>query len=34
MKLHETDESDVKFAHDFVIPAPKFGSKGVRVIAK
>ncbi|KAM7213240.1 Cytochrome P450 [Rhypophila decipiens] len=30
-ELFETDESDVKQAHDFIIPLPKLTSKGVRV---
>ncbi|KAK7612734.1 cytochrome P450 [Phyllosticta paracitricarpa] len=31
LELFETDESDVKMAHDFFIAAPKLDSKGVRV---
>lgn len=31
MKLFETDESDIKFQHDYQISHPKMGSKGVRV---
>lgn len=29
--LHETDESDVRLAHDFFLSSPKLDSKGVRV---
>lgn len=31
MQLFETDESDVKQEHDFVIPLPKKSTKGIRV---
>ena len=31
LELHQTDESNVKLAHDFFLPAPKLDSKGVRV---
>jgi len=31
LRLYETDESDVKQAHDFLIPLPKLDTKGVRV---
>ncbi|DAA75510.1 TPA_exp: Uncharacterized protein A8136_1584 [Trichophyton benhamiae CBS 112371] len=31
-ELFETDESDVKQAHDFLIPLPKIETKGVRAI--
>lgn len=31
-ELFETDESDVKQAHDFVIPLPKLDTRGVRVL--
>lgn len=31
LELFETDESDVKMAHDFFVAAPKLDSKGVRV---
>lgn len=31
MGLFETDESDVKHVHDFVVPLPKLDSLGVRV---
>ncbi|KAK8185873.1 putative P450 monooxygenase [Phyllosticta citribraziliensis] len=31
LELFETDESDVKLAHDFFIASPKLGTKGVRV---
>jgi hypothetical protein len=30
--IFETDESDVKHVHDFVIPLPKLSTKGVRVM--
>ena len=32
MKLYETTEEDVITAHDLFVPAPKFSSKGVRVV--
>lgn len=32
LALFETDESDVKQAHDFLIPLPKLDTKGVRAI--
>jgi hypothetical protein len=31
MELFETDESDVKRVHDFVIALPKLDTKGIRV---
>lgn len=31
LELFETDESDVRQAHDFLIPLPKLDTKGVRV---
>lgn len=31
-ELFETDESDVKPVHDFMIPVAKLSSKGVRVL--
>lgn len=31
-ELFETDESDVVQAHDFLIPLPKLGTKGIRVV--
>ena len=31
MELYETDLDDVRYDHDLVAPAPKSGSKGVRV---
>ncbi|KAI1292699.1 cytochrome P450 [Xylaria venustula] len=34
LELFETDESDVKQAHDFLIPLPKLDSKGVRVLIR
>lgn len=30
-ELYQTDESDVIVAHDFLVPAPKLDSKGIRV---
>ncbi|KAM5485587.1 hypothetical protein McanCB56680_001888 [Microsporum canis] len=33
-ELFETDESDVKQAHDFLIPLPKIDTKGVRAIIR
>lgn len=30
-ELYETDESDVKYKHDFFTPRVKLDSKGVRV---
>lgn len=32
LALFETDESDVKQAHDFLIPIPKITTKGVRAV--
>lgn len=32
MRLFETDESDVRFKHDYQISHPKMGSEGVRVV--
>jgi cytochrome P450 len=34
MRLFETDESDVKFQHDYQISHPNMGSKGVRVLVE
>ncbi|KAF2786944.1 cytochrome P450 [Melanomma pulvis-pyrius CBS 109.77] len=34
IELFETDESDVKQAHDFLIPLPKIDTKGVRAIVR
>ena len=31
LELFETDESDVTPMHDFMLPLPRLGSKGVRV---
>jgi hypothetical protein len=31
LQLYETDVSDVEIAHDFMLPAPKADSKGVRI---
>jgi len=30
--MYETDESDVMPAHDLIVPMPKLGTKGVRII--
>ena len=32
LKLYETDESDVKFQHDYQISHPRLDSKGVRMV--
>ena len=34
MGLFETEESDVKFAHDYQISHPRMGSRGVRVVVE
>lgn len=34
LELFETDESDVKMVHDFLIPLPKLDTKGVRAIIR
>ena len=34
LELFETDESDVIHVHDFIIPAPKLSSKGIRVLVR
>ena len=34
MELFETDESDVKHVHNFVVPLPKLDSLGVRVMVR
>ncbi|OJJ63817.1 hypothetical protein ASPSYDRAFT_38478 [Aspergillus sydowii CBS 593.65] len=34
LELFETDESDVKHVHDFLIPLPKVDTKGVRVLVR
>jgi len=34
LELYETDETDVKLAHDFFLPFPKLDSNGIRVIVK
>jgi hypothetical protein len=31
LELFETDESDIVQEHDYLIPLPKFSSKGLRV---
>lgn len=33
-ELFETDESDVKQAHDFLVPLPKIETKGVRALIR
>lgn len=33
-ELFETDESDIIHVHDFMIPLPKLGSKGVRILVR
>lgn len=32
MRLFETTEEDILYDHDMVVPVPKAGSKGVRVV--
>ena len=32
LDLYETDESDAKPNHDFIVPLPKLDSKGIRVL--
>lgn len=32
LELFETDESDIKHVHDFMIPLPKISTVGVRAI--
>lgn len=34
MELFETDESDVKQKHDFIIPLPKKSTKGIRALVR
>jgi hypothetical protein len=34
MKLYHTNETDVKFQHDFQVAFPKLGSKGVRGVVQ
>lgn len=34
LELYETDESDVKHIHDFLIPLPKVSTKGVRALIR
>lgn len=34
LELYETDVTDVMILHDFMIPLPKFTSKGVRVLIR
>lgn len=33
-ELYETDESDFKHVHDFLIPLPKLNTKGVRALIR
>lgn len=33
-ELYETDESDVRHIHDFLIPLPKVSTKGVRALIR
>ena len=33
-ELFETDESDVRQAHNFLIPLPKLDTKGVRILIR
>lgn len=33
-ELFETDETDVKMAHDFLIPLPRITTKGVRALIR
>lgn len=32
LELFDTDESDVKMIHDFLLPLPKLDSQGIRVL--
>jgi hypothetical protein len=32
LALFETDESDVRHVHDFIIPLPKISTKGLRAV--
>lgn len=32
--LFETDETDVKQVHDFLIPLPRIDTKGIRVVVR
>lgn len=34
IELFQTDESDIKHVHDFLIPLPKIESKGVRALIR
>jgi hypothetical protein len=34
LELYETDESDVKMKHAYLVPYPKWESKGVRAKVK
>ena len=33
-QLFETDESDIRHIHDYMIPLPKLNTKGVRVLIR
>jgi hypothetical protein len=33
-ELYETDESDVEMRHAYLVPYPKWETKGVRVLVK
>ncbi len=33
-ELFETDESDIRHIHDYMIPLPKLSSKGVRALVR
>lgn len=32
LALYDTDETDIRHVHDFLIPLPKLSTKGVRVV--
>jgi hypothetical protein len=34
LDLFETDESDAKPVHDFIVPLPRLDSKGIRVLVR
>lgn len=34
LELFETDETDVRVAHDFGVPLPKLDTKGVRAFVR
>lgn len=33
-QLFETDESDIRHIHDYIVPLPKLNTKGVRVLIR